>query len=346
LGVGLLLGCTSNEPAKEKAASPNVTTEYDTVSPLHDNPVYSITAPGELKPYEQVDIYGKMTGFIKKIYVDRGDQVSKGQLLALLEAPEINQRYLSDKSNHEKLYSDYIFSKQAYDRLKEASSTNGAVAPIELDRARSKMLSDSSAYSSAKAGTAQSSQLQDYLRITAPFDGIITARHLSVGALIGANANEPIFAIAQNNRLRLTVSIAEKHAAAIPSGAKVAFIVSSRPDKKYEATLSRSSGVLDQQDRSLTLEFDVDNRLKELQGGDYAQVNLQLQRPQVSLWVPRKSILRTQAGTFVIIQQADKTLKRVTVREGIQLDTLSEVFGDLRVKDAVLTKPSEELETL
>lgn len=346
LSAALLVGCTSNDEPQTPTISSKIDSVYETVSPIEDNPGYTIVTPGELKPYEQVDIYGKMTGFIKKIYVDRGDRVKKGQLLATLEAQEVNQRYLSDKSNHEKLYSNYLFSKQAYDRLTEASITSGAVAPIELDRAKSKMMSDSSAYSSARASTAQSSQLQEYLRITAPFDGIITERLLSTGALIGTNANQPIFSIAQNNRLRLTISVPEKHASAISTGTVVNFTVSSHPGEKYTALLSRTSGMLSAQDRSLTLEFDVDNSNNKLQGGDYAQVNLHLKRPVASLWVPKKSVMRTQSGTFVIIQQADKALKRISVKEGIQLDSLSEIFGEIHAKDAVLKKPSEELETL
>jgi membrane fusion protein (multidrug efflux system) len=110
---------------------------YPTASVQFINPEYEISIPAELRPYEQVAVFAKVSGFVKKLYVDRGDHVRKGQLLAVLEAPEMNQRYLSDKATEQKIYSDYLFARQAYDRLKDASTTSGAIAAIELERAKS-----------------------------------------------------------------------------------------------------------------------------------------------------------------------------------------------------------------
>src|SRR5690625_5395323 len=102
-------------------------------------PEYTITIPGELEPNELVSLFAKIEGFVKTIHVDIGDQVKKGQLLAVLEAPELNQRYVSDKSAEQKVYSDYQYAQQNYERLLEASKTEGAVAALELERAKSAM---------------------------------------------------------------------------------------------------------------------------------------------------------------------------------------------------------------
>lgn len=307
------------------------------------NPEYEISVPAELKPYERVEVYAKVTGFVKQLYVDRGDHVRKGQLLAVLEAPEMEQQYLSDKSTEQKVYSDYLYAKQAYERLVDASKTTGAVANIELDRAKSAMESAKSAYEASKAGTAHASQLQQYLRITAPFDGIITHRNVSVGALAGLGSNMPLFMIAQDNKLRLTLSLPEKHASSVKPGMQATFAVSSQPGKTFDAVLSRSSGLLNQQDRSLTLEFDVSNLSGELQGGDYAQVKLKLQRKSPSHWVPGKSVLSTQSGTYVMTLN-DNEIKRIPIKEGIRIDTLTEVFGNLSPEDNIILKPSEEIQ--
>ncbi|KAA8474573.1 RND family efflux transporter MFP subunit [Arcticibacter tournemirensis] len=306
------------------------------------NPEYEISVPAELKPYEQVAVYAKVTGFVKRMYVDRGDRVRRGQLLAVLEAPEMNQQYLSDKSTEQKVYSDYLYAKQAYDRLVTASKTTGAVADIELDRAKSAMQSAKSAYDASKAGTAHSSQLQQYLRITAPFDGVITDRNVSVGALAGTGSNTPLFMMAQSNKLRLTLSLPEKHASSVKQGMPATFTISSQPGKTFNAVLSRTSGLLDQQDRSLTLEFDVSNPSGELQGGDYAQVKLKLQRKNPTYWVQSKSVLNTQSGTYVLTLN-DNEVKRIAVSEGVRLDTLTEVFGNLSQQDKIIVKPSEEI---
>ncbi len=306
------------------------------------NPEYEISVPAELKPFEQVVIYGKVSGFVKQIQVDRGDRVRKGQLLAVLEAPEMQQHYLATKSTEQKSYGDYLYAKQAYDRLVEASKTTGAVAAIELDRAKNTVESAKSAYEATQSGTAQASQLQQYLRITAPFDGIITERNVSVGALAGTGANTPLFVMAQANKLRLTLSLPEKHASSVKDGMMATFTVSSQPGKSFDAVLSRSSGMLDQHDRALKLEFDVDNTAGELQGGDYAQVKLKLQRRKPSNWVNSKSVLQTQSGIYLLTLNNDE-VKRIPISIGAQLDTLTEVFGNITAQDYVLLKPSEEI---
>lgn len=341
--MSIFAACSSRGHEKEHGEVQEVSSiTYPTAPVQFINPVYEISVPAELKPYEQVSVYAKVTGFVKRLYVDRGDHVRKGQLLALLEAPEMEQQYLSDKSTEQKIYNDYRYAKQAYERLVDASATTGAVAAIELDRAESVMESAKSAYEAAKAGTAHASQLQQYLRITAPFDGVITERSVSVGALAGKEAGIPLFMMAQGNKLRLTLSLPEKHASSVKPGMQVMFTVGSQPGKTFEAVLSRTSGLLDQRDRSLTLEFDVSNPSGELQGGDYAQARLTLQRKNPTHWVPGKSVLNTQSGSYVMTLNAQE-IKRIRVTAGIQLDSITEVFGDLSPQDNILLKPSEEI---
>lgn len=343
-GLLIFTACSSQQTQEKEQEQKTRATSmtYPTAPIQFINPEYEISVPAELKPYEKVAIYAKVTGFVKQQYVDRGDYVRKGQLLAILEAPEMEQQYLSDKSTEQKVYSDYLYAKQAYERLVEASSTSGAVAAMELDRAKSTMESAKSAYEASKAGTAHSSQLQQYLRITAPFDGIITERNVSVGALAGTTGNSPLFMMAQGDKLRLTVSLPEKHASSVQQGMHATFTVNSQPGKTFDAALSRTSGLLDQQHRSLTLEFDVNNPSGELQGGDYAQVKLTLQRQNPSAWVSSKSVLNTQSGTYIMTLK-DREIKRILVTEGTRLDSLTEVFGNLSSADSVILKPSEEI---
>jgi len=315
---------------------------YPTASVLSLHPEYEIAVPAELKPYEQVAVYAKVTGFVKTLYADRGDYVRKGQLLAELEAPEMEQRHLSDKSHEQQTYNDYLHAKQVYERLLDASQTIGAVADIELDRARSAMESTRSAYEASKAGAAHSSEIKQYLRITAPFDGVVAQRNVSVGALAGSGSPAPLFIMAQSDKLRLTLSLPEKHASSVYEKMPATFTLSSQPGKIFDATLSRTSSLLDEQDRSLTLEFDVSNPTGELRGGEYAQAKLKLKRKSPSLWVSGKSILQTQSGTYVLTLN-DNEIRRIPVNEGIRLDTLTEVFGNLSLSDNVIIKPTEEI---
>ncbi|CAM2943612.1 efflux RND transporter periplasmic adaptor subunit [Flavobacterium frigoris] len=337
-----LTACSDKKEAKEVAIKVAKLQKPKTAIIQHINPEYEISLPAELQPYEEVAVYAKVNGFVEKIYVERGQKIKKGQLLAQLVAPEMNQKYISDQSSEKKSYSDYLYAKQAYERMLEASKTSGAVAAIEVERSKSAMESAQASYQSASAGTAGSGQLKKYLQITAPFDGIITSRNVSVGALAGTGSGQPLFMIAQGNRLRLTLALPEKHAASITESMPATFTISSQPGKIFKTKLSRSSGFLNRDDRSLTIEFDVDNASGELQGGDYAQVKLKLQRKAPSYWVKNGSILNTQSGTFVLTFNNNE-IKKVSVKEGIKLDTIAEVFGEFSNDDLIVIKPSEEM---
>lgn len=344
ISIATLSACSSGETANANRVPDNKKSlEVEIVYAISDRPVYSLSLPGELKPNEQVDIFPKAKGFIKQIFVDRGSKVKKGQLLAVLEAPEVSQQYLSVQSDQRKLYEDYQYSRQAFQRLNKAALKSGAVAEIELDRVRAKYRSDSAAYMAAKAKTSASGQLEKYLRITSPFNGTIMDRNVSVGALVGENNQKPLFSLAQQDDLRLMVAIPEKHAQSMDSDTKVTFTVTGRPGKVYNSKLSRNSGLLDQTARAIMAEFDVENSAQTLKGGEYAQVNLKLQRPDSTLWVPATSLIHTQTGIFLLTLQNGK-VQRVPVIEGTRRDSLQEVFANISVKDQIVKKGSEELE--
>lgn len=309
-----------------------------------DRPLYPVTLPGELKPYEQVGVYPKVKGFVKKIYVDRGSYVRKGQLLAQLEAPEVGAQFAARQSASGASYQKFLFSKQAYQRLREAAGKNGAVATIELERAYAQYLGDSAAYASSRSEAAATGQMQYYLRITAPFSGVITGRYISEGALVGdGGANgAPLFELAQQSRLRLVVAIPEKQAQSLPAGTRAHFTVVDFPGKTFPAALARNSGALDAASRSVIAEFDIPNAGTQLRAGQYARVTLQLQRPQPTLWVPLSSVVQAQSGTFVI-KSEQQSAKRIPVQVGITKDSVVEVFGNLQPGDVLLLKGSEEV---
>lgn len=346
--VMVLGACSGPQEAsreqQQSQAAPAATPRVQVSPVLQDQPAFTITLPGELKPFEQVSLYPKVKGFIKALYADRGSLVKKGQLLALLEAPEITQQYLSAQASSRKLYENMQYSRQAFNRLRQAAAKSGAVAAIELDKARSQYRSDSAAYAAAQASTRALAQMRTYLSVRAPFAGTVTERNVSVGALVGENAapGTALFTLAQQGKLRLTVAVPEKHAAALQPGTPVTFTVNGRPGKTFTSTLSRQGLTVDPKQRSLTAEFDVSNADGTLHGGEYAQVQLQLRRPEPTTWVPVASVVRAQSGTFLLKVNQGR-LQRVPLTEGIRRDTLQEVFGLLAPGDLVVNKGSEEL---
>lgn len=334
-----LAACSSAANEGEKTEK-NIEPIYELTHPIKDQPRYSLILPGELNPYEQVSLHAKIKGFVKKIYVDRGSEVRKGQLLALLEAPEITHQHLFSKENENKAEEEYRYAQQSYTRLKNAADTKGAVAEVELDRALSDLKMKRSAFEASKAQSSIPKQLNNYLRITAPFDGVITQRNISEGALVGENT-DALFNIAQNSKLRLTVSIPEKHAQSIHENMEVQFTINGQPGQSYAAHLSRASKLIERKRRALMVEFDVDNKPGRLSGGEYAQVHLSLMRPDETFWVPASSVVKSQSGTYIWIVEDNNSLKKMPVLIGTKIDSLQEVFG-LENSDIQLLKSGNE----
>ena len=340
-----LASCSDSEPEHNPSTdiAQNLGEQEIVVKPiLQMHPDYKLAVSGELAPAEQVSLYAKVNGFVKNLHVDIGDSVKKGQLLAVLEAPEMDQRLIADQSSEQKLHSDYLYAQQNLDRLLEAAKTEGAVAAIELDRAKSAMNSAKSAYESSKAQTGHSAQMQKYLQVVAPFNGVITERNVSEGALVGPGSGQPIFRLADEQNLKLKLALPEKHAASINNDMEVSFTVNSQPGKQYGASLSRSSKMINSQNRSVTLEFDVKNLDENLNGGEYAQVQLNLKRQHPTFWVSPKSILRTQSGLFVLTKNQND-IQRISIKEGIRMDTVTEVFGELKADDLIVLRPTEQM---
>ena len=335
-----LAGCNTEgkpHPEKEAAKIPSV----KTAKVKKQTTAYTLSLPGELAPFEEVQLYPKVSGFIRKLYVDRGSQVKKGQLLARLEAPEITQQYMAASAKQREVLERLQYSKKAYNRLKEAAKTTGAVADIELEQAQAKLMSDSASYLSLKAEMAAARQLASYLEIRAPFSGVISGRSVSTGALVGAG-NKPLFTLAQQEKLRLTIAIPEKHARALSDSTEVRYRLSNYPNEVFTAHISRSSGVLNKSLRSLMVEFDVPNQDNKLSGGEYVQAEVKFQRHIPSLWVPASSLVHSTSGTFVL-KVEDGTLQRVMIEESIRQDGLMEVFGPLKEGELIVVKGSEEL---
>jgi RND family efflux transporter MFP subunit len=310
-----------------------------------------------LKPWNKVSIHPKIKGFVKTVNADRGTMVRKGQTLAVLEAPEVISELSQAKAQvnaaeatlHE-ITTRYQTSALTYSRLIRTNKTEGAVSLNELDLAKARVLTDSSATAVAKGNVQAAksfmetkSELARYLTITAPFDGIITERNISPGALVGPGESgaKPLFILEDNTKLRLTLAIPENLSSAIPAKGEISFTVSASPEKQYKAVYARSSRTLSEENRSMMTEFDVNNHSNELKAGMYAQVLLSTERTGNTLFVPTTSVVNSSEKVFVIRDKGKKA-EWVPVKRGTVVDTLVEVFGDLHEGDAIVKKASEE----
>jgi membrane fusion protein (multidrug efflux system) len=305
----------------------------------------ALQLPGELSAFQQVDLYAKVSSFVKTLKVDIGSEVTKGQLLMTLEAPETNSQLAAAQSRLKAQEALYTASKANYDRLYETSKTPGTISKNDLDQAVARRNSDLAQFEAAKASYKEVSNIRDYLEIRAPFNGIITARNVNLGAYVGPSGKGsefPLFTLQEQKNLRLAVSIPEVYTGYLKDGHEVTFSVKSMPEKTFTAKVKRLSGALDLRLRSERVEIDVPNASKELLPGMVAVVHIPLPANASTFTVPRKAVLETAEGIFVWKVIENKAVK-VNVKKGRLTDGKTEIFGELNAGDEIVTEPSEEL---
>src|SRR5882762_3424394 len=305
----------------------------------------SLTLPGELISYQQVDLYARQTSFVKKIYVDVGSEVRAGQLLAVLEAPEITSQLAGAESRWKSMEAIYIASKANHERLLETSKTPGTISPNDLDQALAKMNSDFSQLESAKAAYKEINHTIDYLTIKAPFDGVISARNINPGAYVGPSgrgSDNPLFTLQEQKHLRLVVSVPEAYSPFLKEGDEVNFNIKPLPDEFFKAKVTRMAGALDLKLRSQRVEADVFNTDRKLLPGMVAKVTIPLISSDSTFVVPKTAIVTSQERIFVIKAEQGKA-KWVNVQTGRFIDGRTEIYGALREGDQIVKTASEEI---
>ncbi|OZI05994.1 efflux transporter periplasmic adaptor subunit [Siphonobacter sp. BAB-5385] len=342
---------------KKAEAKPATPARLESTQVREMQPSKEVTLPGELLPWNRVNLYAKVKGFVRQVGVDRGTWVRKGQVLVQLEAPEVlaevNQaqaQVQAQQANLIQQQSKYRASKLTYRRLLETNRMEGAVSLQEIDQAQSRMEADSALVLSAqesvqasKANLRSKQDLKQYLTLTAPFDGVIIERNISPGALVGAGeAGKPLLVLEDSRTLRLTVAIPEAYANQLGKKSTVDFTVNAIPERVFKGSLARSAESLQAAQRSMMAEFDIPNTKGELKAGMYAQVRLPVERSQPTLFVLRTAVVTSSEKVFVIRMNGDKA-QWVTVDTGNTLDSLVEVFGNVKAGDVLVRKASEEI---
>ena len=359
-----LASCSREENQSGRAAS--LSPEGQTAPTVEVTRVISeklqatVLLPAELVPYEQVEVYSKVTGFVKWIKVDRGSRVKKGELIAELDAPELVAQRAEADSKYQSAESQLAAAKArlaadegTYQRLNAAARTAGVVAPNDLDIAEKAVESDQGNVSALEktAQAAQESlravgQLESYLDITAPFDGEITTRFVHPGALVGPaggpGAVTPIVRVETITRGRLVVPVPEYDVAGVPEGAEVAFTVPAFPGKVFHAPIARISHSVDVKTRTMPIELDVRDPGAELVPGSFSEVEWPLRRTYTTLFVPASAVATNLERTFVVRIRNGMT-EWVDVKPGATMQGRIEVFGDLRPGDMVAIRGTDEL---
>ncbi|HEX8024436.1 efflux RND transporter periplasmic adaptor subunit [Mucilaginibacter sp.] len=351
MAVGSMSACHSDDKEKkeqqeeeqqqEAVETPTVQIVSLTKGRLSSN----ISIPGELIPYQQVDLYAKTNSYVKKLLVDIGSEVHQGQLLAVLEAPEINSQLAAAQSRIKQFEAVYFASKATYDRLVSTSKTPGTVSQNDLEQAEAKKNADEANIDAAKSGLKEVSANLAYLEIRAPFDGVITSRNVNLGAYVGPGGKsiDPLFTIQDQGRLRLVVSVPEVYTGALSNKSEVNFTVRALPSQKFTAQVKRIAGALDEKLRAERLEMDVYNKDKKLLPHMFAEVSLPLPAGDSTYVVPKTAVATSTEKVFVI-KVVDHKAVWVDVKKGLSNGDSIEIFGgDLKPDDKLVKAASDEI---
>jgi membrane fusion protein (multidrug efflux system) len=331
----------------------------DVVQVVSKNLDRKLLLPGEFLPYQSVSIRAKVTGFVDQVLVDVGSMVKKGDLLAVLVAPELTaQRVEAEakvraiESQRAETEAKIAAAQSTYEKLKAASATPGVVAGNDLvlaekavDVARGQVAAIEGSVQAARASIDALRDMESYLKVTAPFDGVITARNVHPGALAGpggAASAKSMFELEQNSRLRLVVSVPEVAVSGIVRGIQASFTVPAYPGESFSGVVARIPRTMDAKTRSMNVELDVQNPSSRLAPGMYPTVNWPVRKAKPALLVPPTSVVTTTERTFVIRVTGGKA-EWVNIVKGAQAGDLMEVFGPLQAGDTILKRASDEV---
>jgi len=346
--AGTLNSCSSKEKKEKEALEQKqeVAPPATEVFTLQKGKLSSsLQTPGELIAYQQVDIYAKVTSFVQKLHVDVGSEVTTGQLLATMEAPEITSQLAGAQSRLKAQEAIYIASKANYDRLYETSQTPGTVAQNDLDQAMAKKNSDYAQLEAARSAYKEIAETKGYLEIRAPFSGVISARNVNTGAYVGPagkGSEFPLFTLQEQKHLRLVISIPEASTDYLSNKTSVTFSVRALPGQQFTAKVARLSGALDSKLRAERVEMDVENNNKKLLPGMVAEVNIPFPANDSSLIVPKSAIVNS-TEKIAVIKIVDNKAQWVPIKKGREADGKVEVFGQLSPGDQLVTAANEEI---
>jgi len=302
-----------------------------------------IALPGNAQAFNDTPIYARTRGYVKDWYVDIGARVKQGHLLALIETPELDQQLEQARADLKTAQANLEIAQITATRWQNLVKTN-SVSQQETDQAVSDLNAKQALVASNKANVDRLEQLQRFERITAPFDGVITARNTDLGALIQAddNSTKELFHLAYIRKLRIYIPVPEVYAPKVRNGESVKVTLDAFPNEEFSGTVVRNSDAIDLNTRTLNVEVDVDNRTGRLFPGAYAFVHLKVAASVGSVTIPSNALLfRSEGLRAGVVRNGQVVLTPITI--GQDYGSAVEVLSGLAPSDAVIVNPSDSL---
>jgi len=300
--------------------------------------------PGSVQPVIEAPIYARTNGYVKAWYTDIGTPVKKGQLLAELETPEVDQQLRQAEADYATAQSNEALAQSTAKRWHALLATD-SVSKQDNDEKQADAAAKHAALLSAQANLNRLRELESFKRVVAPFDGVVTARSTDIGALInsGAANGASLFRVADTSKLRIYVQVPETQAPLVHVGAPVKLGVAVQPGRDFAAEVVRTADALDPASRSLLVEIQADNAKHEILPGGYAQVHFQLPLGAGKPRVPVSTLIFRGAGLQLAVVDADNKAHLTPITLGRDFGTQVEVAQGIKDGDRIINGPPDSL---
>ncbi|MEA2820929.1 MAG: hypothetical protein QOJ86_2933, partial [Bradyrhizobium sp.] len=302
----------------------------------------TLELPGRLEAYSRAPIFARVSGYLISWSADIGAKVKAGQVIAEIEAPDLDQQLLQARADLVSQQSSAKLSEATLNRRKTLLASN-FVSMQEIDERTADLANKRAAVNSGQANVERLEALAGYKKITVPFDGVVTARDTDVGALInaGGGTGPAMFVISDISRLRVYVNVPQSYVPAIRIGAKAVISLPEYPTRTFAATVEASSQSVDVSSGTTRMQLVLDNAKSELMPGGYANVKLSLQRDAVPLHIPASALIFNQSGLRVATVGADDKVlfKTVTIARDLGRDI--ELASGVSPDDRIIVAPPD-----
>ena len=305
----------------------------------------TFSLPGRLEAYTQAQIYARVTGYVKDWKADIGTPVKTGQLLAEIDAPDLDQQIMQAEANLASAKANSVLADMTLTRGQSLIKTY-AISQQDLDQRAADASNKQGLVRAAQANLDRLRVLEQYKRLTAPFDGLVTTRTTDIGALINAGGGgPPLFVVSETSRLRVYVNVPQSYVPNIPIGTKAQISVPEYPGRTFPATVEASAQAVDIASGTTRMQLVVDNSHAELMTGDFTNVTFDLPHPEIAINVPASALIFNQSGLHVATVGSDGRiiLKQVTIARDLGNEV--EIGSGITADDRVVANPPEGIAT-
>ena len=328
----------------ERAAADAAIVTVATTHPSRGPGTDILVLPGTVQAFYEAPIYARTNGYLHAWYTDIGASVRKGQLLAEIDTPEVDQQLRQAEADLATARANYQLARTTNERWQGLLATE-SVSKQDADERAGDAAAKEAAEQSAAANLARLRELESFKRVVAPFDGVVTQRNTDVGALInaGENPGNALFRVADTHRLRIYTSVPQSYAGQVSQGASAGLVFADRPGRRYEASVSSTARALDASSRTLQVELQIDNAKGELFPGSYAEVHFNLGGTATTLRIPVNAVLFRSQGLLVatVDSSGHAHLRRIT--QGRDFGREIEVLAGVEESDTLIVNPPDSI---